>query len=423
MKVLIVSHNCISSTTNMGKTLLAYFRSFQVEEIAQFYIHYEEPVERLCQNYYRFTDLDALRSLFSRRELGVSFGKADIHANRGGPRTDTGWLETAYRYGEKREALGYALRETLWHFSRWDTGRLWRWVEDFGPDVVFFASGDYGFSYEIAAKIADHVGKPLAVCCVDDYYGYNRNGETVLGRWVHRRFLKTVHKTMARAGAIFTICPSLQQEYEALFCRPCRVLHTPAMPRSGPEGGEGVGIAYLGNLELQRDRQLIAIGRTLRQLDLPGVPKFLDVYSCERSRKLLRHMTPENGIRFHGAVSAGEVLAVMGRSMAVVHTESFDPKMQNIVRHSVSAKIPDALRNGPCLIAYGPKGIASMDYLQQTGAAYCITGPEELSSGLREILTDPGLRQRIVSNARQAARENHDPEGGSERLRGWLREL
>ena len=43
-------------------------------------------------------------------------------------------------------------------------------------------------------------------------------------------------------------------------------------------------------------------------------------------------------------------------SMAVIHTESFEQEMMELVRFSVSTKIAESLMYGPCLIAYGPDG-------------------------------------------------------------------
>jgi len=424
MKVLIISHNCISSTSNMGKTLLSYFYGFQEGEVAQFFIHCEEPVDdSLCHNYFRFTDTDAVFSLFSGKSRGRVFQRQDIRTDRIRSRTDTGLLENIYQYGQRRTAWIYGLRDLLWRYSRWNTEKFRSWVKAFEPDVVFFASGDYGFSYEIALTVADLVKKPLVVCCVDEYYLHNRNAEHLLGRLVHKRFLKTVYKTMDRASAIFTICDSLQRIYQDLFDKPCYVLRTAARERFY-SGICGTGsVAYLGNLELKREQQLIRIGKTLQKLQLTGGPCCLDVYSCEQDPKLLKQMTEENGICFHGAVSAEQVIQVMQNAMAVIHTESFDENIQQIVRHSVSTKIPESLMNGPCLIAYGPEGVASMDYLKETGAAWCITRPGDLEADLRQILTDPGLRSSIVTRAREVARCNHDGQAIPAQLRSWLEQV
>lgn len=419
MKLLIVSHTCFSTHNNMGKTLLSYFRGFAPEELAQLYFHREAPSERACSRYYRFTDEDALKSLLSRRELGTIFDFSSLSkTNTSGCGSALSFL---YRWGQGRTATVHALRDLLWKCSRWETRQLWRWIEDFSPDAVFFAAGDYGFSYEIAARIARKQNIPLAVCCVDDFYLYNRNEDSFLGRWLHRRFLKTVQHTMERAGAVFVICESLKREYEALFGKPCHLLHTPAMPFSG-NAVKTNQIAYIGNLELKREDSLVQLGRTLQKLEIPGIPKYLDAYSPEKDPKILKCMTVENGIRFHGPLPGGRVQETLASCLAVIHTESFDPKMQAIVRHSVSAKIPDALQNGPCLLAYGPAGIASMDYLRETGAAFCITDPARLQPELAQILSDPQLREKTVARAREVAAKNHHPDGGSRRIRQVLEE-
>lgn len=419
MRVLIISHNSFRATSNMGKTLMSYFQNFTPEELAQFYIHNEEPTEHgFCRRYYRFTDTDALKSLLRFRCFG---SPRDEGAEAASAKKSGGWLRKLYQLGEQRTPLTYALRELLWKCSRWDTAAFRDWIAEFDPDVIFFAAGDYCFSYEIAGKIAARLGKPLAVCCMDDFYLYNRNGDSLSGRLVHRYFRRKVEQTMARAGMIFTICTSLAQSYGPVFRKPCRVLHTLAMGEALPEPEVRQGIAYLGKLELQREQQLIAMGRALQRLDLPDGPRFVDVYSGDRDEVIIRKLQAEPGIRFHGAVSAERVQQVMAESLAVIHTESFDEKMQDIVRHSVSAKIPDSLRNGPCIIAYGPEGVASIDYLKAHGAAYVISHPRQLETGLWEILTDGALRETIIANARRLARKNHSPD--SPLLRRWLEEI
>ena len=133
-------------------------------------------------------------------------------------------------------------------------------------------------------------------------------------------------------------------------------------------------------------------------------------------------MTEENGIRFHGAISSEEVDRVMADSRMVVHTESFDPVTAEIVKYSVSTKIPESLMNGPCLLAYGPEGIESIDYLKRNGAAYMITSPNELEDGLRTVLADETVRNGIILRARELAHKNHDSAVIGKTVRGWIEE-
>lgn len=417
MKVLIVSHNLISKTSNMGKTLLSYFHDFSHDEVAQFYIHSEEPVDgSVCRNYYRFTDVDALKSLFLWWNRGRQFGSEHICEDRVVARTDDGLLGAVYQSGRKRTAVTYVARNLLWKLGRWNNRQLWNWVEEFDPDVIFFASGDYGFMYDIARTMAERLNKPLVVTCVDDYYLQNKNSGSWLGRFQHRWFLKTVNKTMNRACSIFVICSTMKREYEKIFGKICHVLHTPAEKRSMPRTLSPSAIAYLGNLGYCRNEQLVKIGSALKKIS----GQCIDVYSAERNPETLKPLTEENGIHFHGAVSAECVAEIMNSSLAVIHTESFDEEIRKSVRFSVSTKIGDSLMNGPCLIAYGPAEVASIAYLRETESAWVITDPEELEPKLKEILENQSLRQQIVARARQTADRNHNLEQNSQNVRSWL---
>ena len=64
-RVLIVSHTVLAKNTSMGKTMDTYFSGWPRDRIAQLYIQSEVPTDPLCANYFRFTDPDALKSIFS----------------------------------------------------------------------------------------------------------------------------------------------------------------------------------------------------------------------------------------------------------------------------------------------------------------------------------------------------------------------
>ena len=70
MKVLLISHNPITTYNNMGKTFLALFSSFHPEELCQLYLYPTVPDTDCCGSYYRFTDRDALYSLVDRHAVG-----------------------------------------------------------------------------------------------------------------------------------------------------------------------------------------------------------------------------------------------------------------------------------------------------------------------------------------------------------------
>ena len=78
MKVLLLSHNPVTTYNNMGKTFLSLFSAFRPEELCQLFLYPAVPDTACCGSYYRFTDREALsagRSAQIRRAMTNSPAK------------------------------------------------------------------------------------------------------------------------------------------------------------------------------------------------------------------------------------------------------------------------------------------------------------------------------------------------------------
>lgn len=407
MKVLVISHNVFSLTDNMGKTLVSYFEDFGKDNLAQFYIHSEIPTVNVCGNYYRVTDKEMIKSVFGIK-AGKIFTEADILTAKTVSRVDTGYEAKLYQTARKRTPTIYLARNLWWRSGHWYNKQFRAWLDSIAPDCVFFVSGDYAFMYDIALKIAKSRNIPLYISCMDDYYFNNKNDSKFLGKFQHTRFMKSVKKCISYSSALFCICDPMSCDYARYFNKKCITIHTAASFDKPLSSGENSRISYIGNLRYDRYLQLVDIGRALKKLDLKI--DHIDVYSSEKSEEILKYLTPENGIVFHGSISADEVKDVMSKSLALIHTESFDKNIRRAVKYSVSTKIADSLMSGACIFAYGPEEIASVKYLSDNKAAVCVTSPEQLDEGLRTLLDEHKIREEIQTNARILAEKNHSPE-------------
>ena len=418
MKVLIISNTVISNVSNMGKTLKAYFRDFVGTDIAQLYIHSQIPTDsEVCEKYYRFTDVDALKSIFFSKSKGRTYTSNDISASDN-IHENAGAAEVLYSAGNKRTPLMQLARDIVWRYSRWFSEEMKQWLKEFDPDVIFFASGDVIFMYDIVLKISEFLDIPIVISCYDDFYINNPNGKGWISYFQHRRLMARATSVFKRSMFATTVCESMARDYAKKFNKVCKVIYTGAEQWNDSNTFENMQISYIGNLSLGRYEQIISIGKTLKELN--SIPKYVDVYSGENDPKITAQLILENGIVFHGRISSAEVKDVMKNSMAVIHTESFDEYYQDRVRYSVSTKIADSLMNGPCILAYGPKGIASIDYLNSYDAAYVIDSKSKLKDGLVSFMEDEKERERIVNNARKLAFDNHDINNNSKALKSWI---
>lgn len=407
MKILVVSHNVFSEMTNMGKTLKSYFQGVDNIDISQFYIHSEIPTDSICSNYYRITDRDAIKSIFTRKS-GSIFTERDVKYDEKDPRVYSGHTEKLYQRAQSKSPAIYFIRNLWWSLGVWKTKKLLSWINKFDPDVVFFASGDYAFMYKIALTIAKYKNIPLIVSCMDDYYFYNRNAGRFGGNMVHSLFMKQVNKTMSYSSLICAICEKMGKEYGEFFNKPYHIIHTPASIPCRLNFEKNKSISYIGNLGYKRNEQIVAIGKALKNIKLEDKPEFIDVYSAEKRPEILKDLTEENGIRFHGSISSDKVIDVIGQSLGIIHTESFDKDIRRSVAYSVSTKIADSLASGTCIFAYGPEEIASMKYLMENGAAFCVTEEKSLQAELEKFLADDIARRVIADNACRLSEKNHD---------------
>ena len=424
-RVLVISHTVLAKNTSMGKTLDSYFSGWPREKIAQLYVQSEVPTDPLCVNYFRYTDPDALKSILQRRRQGTVFGEADVRPEREDP-VDMGGLTGVYNFGRKRTPLIFLARDGMWRASGWKHSGMLEWAENFRPEVIFYASGDYAFSYRITRFLSERLGIPYAICCFDDFYMFNPNSGRLLGNFRQKLFMKTVRETVDGAEKMLALNDTMAEAYRNFFGRECGVVWTatnlePAAAEKADLPAKQ-GIAYLGDVGLGRNRQLAEIAGALRECAGPGIPEYLDVYSAETDPEILRPLTEHPGIRFHGAVPGSRVPEIIRESRAVIHTESFDPVIRERIRYSLSTKIADSLAGGTCLLAYGPAEAASMDYLIRNGAAFAATSPEELRTVLPRVFTDDEAYLRTSVNAAALARKNHRPETTRETIRSTLTE-
>lgn len=417
MRILIVSQPVLDESNNMGKTLMGYFRDFSSKDVFQLYLRQGTPTNTdVCENYYCFSDSDALKSIFDDAVQGTCFTKESI-VSQGNGSKDKDKIDEAYKVGAAHKAWMLLARDAVWKLSKWKNEKLLSWVDNVNPDIIFLAPGDGAFSYRLADEIARYLRKPLAVVCMDDYFINNRNKGELLGEIRQKLFMSVVNKTIQNTTAIFTICDEMNKAYTNLFHKQCVTLHTSADNKSMVLKSGASKVSYIGNLSCGRYKTLLELGRAISEINDDTLPKVIDVYSGSKEAEYINPLKNAPGINFRGAIPAEQVPEVMRESMMVIHTESFDPSMKELVRFSVSTKIAESLMYGPCLLAYGPNGIASIDYLKGNKAAYVVTRSEDLKSGLTEILTNSEMREHIIKNARELAAKNHSAEVNPKKFR------
>lgn len=407
MKVLIISHNPLTTYHNMGKTFLSLFSGFKKEELCQLYIYPSIPDVEACNSYFQITDKEVLRSYYTFSVKGKEIAPdLNLHTEF----TDENEAKL-YKNPKNKTALRCLARDWMWQFSHWYNKRLKKWLEKEKPTCIFVVPGEGKFIHNMALKISKKYRLPIVSYICDEYY-FVEKPKGFLNRIKQRALSKKIEKLYAKTTHIITICDELNVLYSKTF----GVGATTVMTATGypialePQYCEQpTTIMYMGNLRLNRYRSLAEIGHALEELNQEqGSSYKLKIYSAETEEKILSSLRTIPSVELCGFVTGEEFEKVFRSSEILLHTEAFDAQSVDFTKHSLSTKIGDTLGSGICLFAYGPVNIASIQYLRRNGCALVCTEKAALKQMLKKAFNDAEQRKAVCERALQTAKIHHD---------------
>lgn len=425
MKLLIISHNPITTYDAMGKTMASLFSQFEKEELCQLYIYPTIPDIDFCDSYYRVTDKDVLKSYLKLHVKGSVIDKSRIdtavHQRFENPED-----EAKYRNRKNKTAPRMILRDLMWHFAHWYNKDLKNWVKAQKPTCIFVAPGTAQFLYNMALKISKDFKIPIVTYVCDEYY-FVKKPKGILDRIRVASLKKKIKQLMSKSLRIVTISQSLKELYSKEFSVPATVIMTgTSYPLQEIPQIKDIpqSITYMGNIRCNRFNSLVEIGNALKQINEQNNTCFsLNIYTAEKDESILNLFRDIDTIKLCGYVSGEEFDRVLHSADILLHTESFDEESVDSVKNSVSTKIADSLASGICLFAYGPEEVASMRHLIDNDCAIVAISQKTLKETLTTAFLDINARKKACENAIKTAKEFHISEQNSKKLYSLLEKV
>ena len=407
-RVVFISVNPFSSTSNNGKTFASFFEGYPSDSIAQLYFHREIPSSPVCDRYFRITDeallKDAIRPwrITGERVSAVSTSWTPIPLK----------IHTAL----KGSYTARLLRQLLWTGVRLENPELLAWLDDFGPEIVFFCGGDAASLYRKVTALADRYGAKLLFYITDDYVLPTRSrnmSARAIRWWTRREFIRLT----ARADLVLTIGDGMSSTYEREF----GIVSVPIMnmvpvpqvqpaPRFRLNPSEPFTLLYAGSLHSNRGKVLTRIADRVQHLVQCGIPIRMKIFGPEPTAEMHEALDRPPYAQHGGLLSPSALNAAIAEADVLLHVEADDPASMEVTALSVSTKIPEYLVSGRSILAIGPRGIASIDYLSSQRAAVVLepSDTDGLDQALKSLALDPALSRDLTNRAFALARANHD---------------
>lgn len=212
MKVLLLSHNPVTTYNNMGKTFLSLFSAFRPEELCQLYLYPAVPDTACCGSYYRFTDREALHSIWDRHAVGGEISPDSACHDKFTSEKE----ERTYRSPRSRSEPMRLARDLIWRLSRWDHPGLKPWLDRERPDVLFVAPGKQELLYGIALTLARERHIPIVSYICDDFY-FLQGQNAFWAKLRQKRLRRKIAALLQESALTVTICPELAARYHESF--------------------------------------------------------------------------------------------------------------------------------------------------------------------------------------------------------------
>ena len=416
-RLLIISHNIIDSSNNVGKTVISLLKHWPRKNVRSIYLRNEIRNTMLCDDSYMITDMDIIHNSykFSSQNCGNRVTITDKQKAKSGN-------EGAYRLGNKRYPIISLARDILWHKQSWKNEEINHWIKEFKPDLILFIPNDYVLAFEIADYVKQLTGVPMITFFTDDSFYYNQ--KTSIIDSLRRKWLLKVGKRIVEESSGM-ICASdlMRKEYKVLFGKDSIVLGncveiSNIEMYTKTDESESFVFSYIGNLHSNRWKALIEIGQCLDVINESNNKKcVLNVYSAsDLGEKVWNTIRNVQSICVKGSVPAAEVKSIQEGSDALVHIEAFDWKSKLSTRLSMSTKIFEYMARNKPIFAYGPDDISSISFLRDGDFATVCSSSNELARELRSFVSDGNKRNKSKDQAYKYARDNFEEDIVSHRF-------
>jgi GT2 family glycosyltransferase/glycosyltransferase involved in cell wall biosynthesis len=289
----------------------------------------------------------------------------------------------------------------------------------FRPDVIYFRPVDSDQLFEFAEVAVNDLARPLVIHMMDDWPDRLRAQHPVR----HAKLDRSLRDLLSRASRRLSISDAMSEaylnRYGLSFLPLANGIDVDLFPAKnwGARGAVTVDrpfvIRYMGGLA--NDMTLSSVVEFAKAVSglSSRLPVQLEVFTMpwymEKAREVFSALP---GVTVQGLVSTQDYPKYLCDSDTLLIAYNFDEESIRYVGLSMANKLPECLAAGVPLIAYGPKEVATIAYLEETKCARVVSEQncESLSREIEYLVTHLDYCRELGGAGREYAGKNHNKE-------------
>lgn len=400
MRVLILTKYAWTDSIASGNTLSNIFSGWKDCSFYTIYCRDSIPDNACCRHYLSISPTAILHNLLTPWKIGK---RVEVRYDSSDSTCSDGLESGLKKLSHKHSVLFEIVYDALYNSKIWLNGRLKAYIKEANPDIVFSFGVPDAFNFHLITYLKKESRASIVTYFVDDYYK-----KTVLNPSVIiKKYRRRIHHLVNLSDHCYAITKAMCDEYESVFGRPFSLLMKGCYVRPEKRSvNHPLIITYAGNLLYGRAEVLAELVKDLQSIDLSDKNIRLNIYSSTALDNETRDKLTKIGVStLFPPVAYSEILNIMSLSDIVLHIESFDEAQIEKVRLSFSTKIIDCLQSGSLVMAIGPEGIASIQFLKQVPGAVVVTDLSEIKKTIETVVSNEAVFLDSAYSTNQYARD------------------
>jgi glycosyltransferase involved in cell wall biosynthesis len=298
----------------------------------------------------------------------------------------------------------------------------------FAPDAILYRPlPDVPHLHGLAMEILTGGMTPFAIWVMDDWLARLAAEEPARHPAMKADMERLAADATVRLAISDAMARALEAEYAVAFATLANGVDPadwtrPHRHRPGP-----MLVRYAGGLEETMTRaSVLRIARAVEALARSDVPVRFEITTRIKVPEIIDAFRPFRHTRVeYASRPSAEYFAWLAGADVTLIAYNFDPVSTTYVRHSMANKMPECLASGSVLLAHGPEGLATLDYLAAHEAAVVVTRDSDaaVTEALRRLQADPARRAQIAARGRLLAFARHDLRAQRETFRLYMTEV
>ena len=421
MKILVVSRTPWRNDNSFGNTYSNIFDGMEDVSIANIYLADGEPDGKngIVKRYYQISESELLKSVRKPRNK-TKVGKEVFPNPNAGSSVTASEISLAKRH---RWSGFFIARELVWKFGKANLIDMMTFVREFNPDIIFMPLYYAQYVSNMAIRIVKQLHIPVVLEASIDVYSMKQFSLDPVF-WINRLAVRgTIKKIVKYAQKLYVISEKMRIDYSKMLGIDCGVLYKfPDLSRRDSSSqtrkkSDQIEFVYTGNVGNGRWRTLSQLGNAIQQEHLGKLSIYTPTCIDSTMKKALKNCA------LCKPVSSDEVKEIQANADVLVHAESFDVKQKLQARYSISTKIMDYISANRCILAIGPKDIASMEYLHQHDLAMVCYSEQDIEQSIHAIKTDSSIIDKYADKSNEYTQAMPTRKEQQEKLKAELLQI